>query len=133
MKKNFFRQGDVGLQLVASLPVKAVEVKPTEPHRIVLAYGEVTGHAHALHEVTKVREFSYEAERFIQVMETTSLKHEEHAPISLTYASNQGIDCSDPRFKTYFIRVPPDVQTAHEGVAWTFGKTPKTYHPLVQT
>ena len=83
MKKIFYRQGDVGLQLVASLPANAVAVKPTEPHRIVLAYGEVTGHAHALHEVTKVREFSYEAERFIQVMETTSLKHEEHAPILL--------------------------------------------------
>lgn len=83
MKKVFFRQGDVGLQLVASLPARAVEVKPTEPHRIVLAYGEVTGHAHALAEVAKVKEFSFEAERFIHVMERTALKHEEHAPINL--------------------------------------------------
>lgn len=52
---------------------------------------------------------------------------------ALTYASGQGIDCSAPRFKTYFIRVPPATKTAHEGVAWTFGKTTKTYHPRVQT
>lgn len=83
MKRQFFRQGDVGLQLVAALPGGAVAVIPKESHRIVLAYGEVTGHAHALHEVTKVREFSFEAERFIQVMERTELKHEEHAPIAL--------------------------------------------------
>ncbi len=52
---------------------------------------------------------------------------------ALTYASSQGIDCTEPRFKTYFIRVPPDIETAHAGVAWTFDKTPQQYHPLVQT
>lgn len=34
-----------------------------------------------------------------------------------------------PVFKDYFLRVPPTVKTAHEGVAWTFGKTPETYNP----
>lgn len=82
MKKQFFRQGDVGIERIAELPVHAVEVPPKEG-RIVLAYGEVTGHAHALAETTKVREFSFEAERFIQVMEATTLRHEEHAPITL--------------------------------------------------
>jgi len=51
----------------------------------------------------------------------------------LTYASSQGIDCRAPRFKTYFIRVPPDIETAHAAVAWTFNKTPQQYNPLVQT
>lgn len=32
-------------------------------------------------------------------------------------------------FKRYFLRVPPDVKTAHEAVAWTFGKSVADYHP----
>ena len=37
------------------------------------------------------------------------------------------------RFKEYWLRVPPDMQTAHEAVAWTFGKTAATYHPDLET
>ena len=37
------------------------------------------------------------------------------------------------RFKEYWLRVPPDMQTAHEAVAWTFGKTPATYNPDWET
>ena len=37
------------------------------------------------------------------------------------------------RFKEYWLRVPPDMQTAHEAVAWTFGKTPATYQPDLET
>lgn len=37
------------------------------------------------------------------------------------------------RFKSYFIRVPPHITTAHEGVAWTFGLTPEQYAPVDQT
>lgn len=36
-------------------------------------------------------------------------------------------------YKEYWIRVPPTMTTAHAAVAWTFGKTPKTYAPKVQT
>ena len=39
----------------------------------------------------------------------------------------------DGSFKDYFIRVPPDMETAHAAVAWTFDKTPETYSPLIQT
>jgi hypothetical protein len=38
-----------------------------------------------------------------------------------------------PDYKEYWIRVPPVVTTAHEAVAWTFGKTPATYDPSIQT
>ena len=44
-----FRQGDVGLIPVASLPDGAKKV-PRDKGRIVLAYGEVTGHAHAIYD-----------------------------------------------------------------------------------
>lgn len=50
---NHIRQGDVLLTPVQSLPAGCVEV-PNDRNRIVLAYGEVTGHAHAIadHRVT---------------------------------------------------------------------------------
>jgi len=82
------RQGDVLLTLVAALPKGAKDVTPND--RIVLAHGEVTGHAHAVHEpLTKVapagkaRMWDAGAERFLQVVETTALRHEEHAAITL--------------------------------------------------
>jgi hypothetical protein len=39
----------------------------------------------------------------------------------------------DGHRKNYFLRVPPTVETAHEAVAWTFGMSPKEYHPDVET
>jgi hypothetical protein len=39
----------------------------------------------------------------------------------------------DGSFKEYVLRVPPTMRTAHEAVAWTFGKTPAEYHPSQQT
>jgi hypothetical protein len=33
------------------------------------------------------------------------------------------------QFRKFFIRVPPEMQTAHQAVAWTFYKTPETYNP----
>lgn len=77
-KLNVIRQGDVCLIPIASLPdgVKAVESKG----RVVLAYGEVTGHAHAIYEPAKVRLWDAGAERFLQVLERCELRHEEHSP-----------------------------------------------------
>lgn len=85
-----FRQGDVLIVLtaVAALPAGAVEVKP-EAGRVVLAHGEVTGHAHAINLPTKknvappVKYFDAGAERFLQVAEKVSLTHEEHGAIVL--------------------------------------------------
>jgi len=37
------------------------------------------------------------------------------------------------RWKDYFLRVPPEMKTAHEAVAWTFGMTPEEYHPDYQS
>jgi len=89
MKTNqIFRQGDVLLQLVSNLPAGVKDVTPDG--RIVLAHGEITGHAHALYEpltksapAGKARLWDAGAERFLQVLETTALKHEEHAAIPL--------------------------------------------------
>ncbi|MGW5679368.1 DUF6745 domain-containing protein [Streptomyces sp. NPDC003860] len=39
----------------------------------------------------------------------------------------------DGTFRTYWLRVPPSVRTAKEGVAWTFGLDVEEYAPLRQT
>jgi len=39
----------------------------------------------------------------------------------------------DGTFKDYFLRVPPNMTSARQAVAWTFGKTEKAYAPVLQT
>jgi hypothetical protein len=39
----------------------------------------------------------------------------------------------DGTFRVYWLRVPPWVRTARQGVAWTFDLTEETYRPLVET
>lgn len=80
-----FRQGDVLL-----VPVEAKEKvtvrgrRPEEPDggRVVLAYGEVTGHAHAL-PATDAALFLLGGERLLRVKRPTALRHEEHGEIPL--------------------------------------------------
>ena len=88
MNSKIFRQGDVLLTLVAALPKNVTDVTPSD--RIVLAYGEVTGHAHAVADpITrerpngKARFWDAGAERYLQVLKHTTLRHEEHAPLDL--------------------------------------------------
>jgi hypothetical protein len=39
----------------------------------------------------------------------------------------------DGSFKDYFLRVPPDIKTAHQAVAWTFGMSQEAYQPILET
>ena len=39
----------------------------------------------------------------------------------------------DGRFKDYFLRVPSDMQTAREAVAWTFDMSSDEYDPVIET
>ena len=39
----------------------------------------------------------------------------------------------DGTYKYYFLRVPPEIDTARAAVAWTFGLTPDEYTPEVET
>lgn len=76
-----YRQGDVLLLQVPELPVSAAKVTWTE--RIVLAFGEVTGHAHAIHE-THVEAFELDGQLYLRIEEApATLRHEEHAPITI--------------------------------------------------
>lgn len=99
MKQSIIRQGDVILVPVKSLPANLTTV-PLHKNRIVLAFGEVTGHAHAIadHGISEAaaaeiaeaaiaRARLWKAEdgtRYLEVRETVTLKHEEHEPHSIT-------------------------------------------------
>jgi hypothetical protein len=82
-KSELIRQGDVCLIPVAALPKGAIAVAQKDA-RVVLAYGEVTGHAHAIYDHLnevgnpKVRVWDAGVERFLQVLEPVTLRHEEH-------------------------------------------------------
>ena len=39
----------------------------------------------------------------------------------------------EPRWKDYMLRVPPTAGTAHEAVAWTFGKSVDDYAPSIES
>ncbi|MDB5801762.1 MAG: hypothetical protein JWL63_2701 [Rhodocyclales bacterium] len=107
MKHNQIRQGDVQLEPVSKLPAGCTEIAP-DGERIVLAYGEVTGHAHAIYDHVVVPNHRAElaAEeiadaaiaraqakarlwqasngvRYLEVSETVNLCHEEHTAHAL--------------------------------------------------
>lgn len=76
------RQGDVLLLQVKKLPKDAAPAK-TEPNRIVLAYGEATGHAHAIYEPGAQLMEAANDLRFLVVESPVSLRHEEHPEIPM--------------------------------------------------
>lgn len=102
MKAQQLRQGDVQLQPVKSLPKGCTEIAP-EGNRIVLAHGEVTGHAHAIYDhiatpaaADEIAEAAIaraqskarlwrapDGSRYLEVAETVTLRHEEHTPHTL--------------------------------------------------
>ena len=83
-KQTIIRQGDVLLCRVQQLPGTTQDITPED--RVILAHGEVTGHAHVIERTDKkapARYFDAKAERFLQVLETTALTHEEHSAVIL--------------------------------------------------
>lgn len=81
-----FRQGDVFLELIEDVEsVELGERVPLDRGRVVLAHGEVTGHAHAIEDVGAIlfRGKSANDDRFLRVLKPVSLLHEEHSKIAL--------------------------------------------------
>jgi hypothetical protein len=109
--RPIYRQGDVLLNMVAALPAGArVTAVPATDERLVLAFGEQTGHAHAVAaadaELLDVAT-SDQVDRYLRVRSRTTLLHEEHAPIELEPGLyHVGIQRSfDPRRETFGHRV----------------------------
>ena len=81
-EQKMFRQGDV-MVLSAERRDGLVEV-PREAGRIVLAHGEVTGHAHAIASDDAVLLMDAKTlDRYLEVKAPVTLDHEEHSRIDL--------------------------------------------------
>lgn len=86
MEKQY-RHGDVFIRETGAIPPGAATVEP-DRGRVVLAYGEVTGHAHAFEPYARVCMFRDDGggrgRRFIDVGRGgAELKHEEHTTIAV--------------------------------------------------
>jgi len=81
------RQGDVCLVEAAYRGDKSDQGELVKGARVVLQHGEVTGHAHVAEASpgvkVKPRLFEVQAERYLQVVQEATIRHEEHAPIIL--------------------------------------------------
>jgi hypothetical protein len=75
------RQGDVLVVRVEAIPDEAKPVA-RDRGRVVLAYGEVTGHAHAI-AARDATLLELDGERYLRVTAPVTLDHEEHAAIDL--------------------------------------------------
>lgn len=78
-----FRQGDILLVRVHPLPLAMLVAKPAKDGKVILAYGERTGHAHALSARFAKALESHNDRTYIKVRRGAVLYHEEHAPIPL--------------------------------------------------
>jgi hypothetical protein len=84
-KKQQYRQGDVLIERVSSLPKKLTKIA-REHGRLILAHGEVTGHAHAISARNADLYSAVDAGdvTFLEIREAmVALQHDEHATINL--------------------------------------------------
>jgi len=94
MKKTHYRQGDVLIECIETIPTEAVKQKRSR--RIILAHGEVTGHHHSLEtsdpaDWWKEGEISFANEKpstlagalFLALPDGGAVIHQEHGKIEL--------------------------------------------------
>ncbi len=81
---KLYRQGDVLIREVESIP-EGLHRVPLEGGRVILAHGEVTGHAHAVVGDVEFRaaDLADLEERFLRVAREARVVHEEHGTITL--------------------------------------------------
>jgi hypothetical protein len=79
-----FRQGDVFLRAVEMIPPRARPVR-AEGDRVVVARGELSGHAHAFAaaEATMYRQVRTGRVFLLIAEEDARLRHEQHDPIAV--------------------------------------------------
>lgn len=83
MKPKIYRQGDVLIEQVAKLPDGLKRQKPKHG-RIVLAYGEATGHHHSLAAIDGADWWKAEnGDQFLTIKKPAPVEHQEHAAIDL--------------------------------------------------
>ena len=88
LMRPVFRQGDVLLDQVDDLPAVSEEATVVAPDegRVILAYGEATGHFHAVPatagELLEVATAD-SVDRYLRIRSRTRLTHQEHRAIDL--------------------------------------------------
>lgn len=96
MTKKIYCQGDVTLKECGNIPKGAKEIPLTEGFH-VLAYGEISGHAHLL-EKEGVDYFEHEGIQYLKIQDNAILKHQKldgsaavhaHKPITLPKGNYQ--------------------------------------------
>jgi len=85
-----YRQGDVYIIPVTedNAPELEKDTVPRDRGRVVLAYGEATGHAHAIHNPTAqyfpiVGKPKEDDDRLLKIVQTSDLVHEEHSTVAI--------------------------------------------------
>lgn len=109
MKNKPLRQGDVILVPGAVVPEGAKPVE-RDAGRVVLAYGEVTGHAHAvLDRSATLYALEDVSQRFLDIVAglgtLPELTHEEHGTIQLT----PGVVYEQRRQREYWPEAPRNI------------------------
>lgn len=81
-QQRIYRQGDILLIPAPTIPTSLTNV-PLENGRLVLAHGEVTGHAHVLEgqALFLAADLDDLSERFLRVETEAQLVHDEHDTI----------------------------------------------------
>lgn len=80
---TLYRQGDVLIRRIRK-PTAALTPRPADQGRAVLAYGEVTGHAHALDAALAELFEDRDGRLYLKAAEGATVTHEEHAAITLS-------------------------------------------------
>ena len=86
MKKFHVRQGDVLIERVDELPSELAP-KGRDRGRVILAYGEVTGHAHAICEEDVEMYTDVHGTLWLKAPSGATVVHEEHGTIPLPAGS----------------------------------------------
>lgn len=79
------RQGDVLIVSTDGIPAGATPVA-REDGRLILAHGEVTGHAHVVDSDTALflaTDLDEMADRYLKIEQECQVVHDEHEPITL--------------------------------------------------
>jgi hypothetical protein len=82
VKRQMLRQGDVLLKPVRSIPKNATAV-PRDRGRVILAYGEATGHAHEVADHDAAELLTVDDVRYLRVDRVSALVHQEHSTLEL--------------------------------------------------
>ena len=81
-----FRQGDVLLIGVASIPESATKIAPKNG-RLILAEGEATGHSHSIDASKAALYIDKSGQTFLLAQDGCTLLHQEHDPIDIESGS----------------------------------------------